>query len=251
MEVCERWSLAWGPALRWPALLLGLVVGCATMPRPLDEALLADKEGASSRHGGVVDSYHVACPDVLEVRVAGNPQCGGRREVGPDGCVELAGYGRLRAEGATIPEISQAVAERLHLPPAWVEGRVVEYRSQHIYLFGEVAGLQRAVAYQGPETVLDLLQRTGGVTPGAAPGKVYVVRSGVIEGQPPRIFHIDLAAIVRQQDQRTNIRLQPCDRVYIGETHQATLAKCFPQWLRPLYEALSGLSRHGSGQVTK
>ena len=33
------------------------------------------------------------------------------------------------------------------------------------------------------------------------------------------------------------------DRIYIGENHQSSLAKCFPKWLRPFYEGLFGLSR--------
>src|SRR5262249_13916064 len=155
----------------------------------------------------------------LHVHVKGTRQVDTRITVGPDGCVEIAGCGRLRVEGSTIGEIAQTIAELFRVPPAWVEVRVSEYRSQQVYLYGEVAGLQRAVAYQGPETVLDLLQRTGGITPGAAPGKVYIVRTGIIEGQPPQVFHIDLGAIVRQKDQRTNLQVQPFDRVYIGENH--------------------------------
>ena len=43
--------------------------------------------------------------------------------------------------------------------------------------------------------MLDLLQRVGGIAPGAAPQDVYVVRSHLGEGRP-EVFHVDLDAIV-------------------------------------------------------
>jgi protein involved in polysaccharide export with SLBB domain len=137
------------------------------------------------------------------------------------------------------------------IPPDRVQVRVSEYQSQSIYLYGEVTGLQRPVPYQGPETVLDLLQRTGGIRPGAAPGSVYVVRSHVADGRPPEVFHIDLQAILLKHDPQTNLRLQPFDQVYVGETRQSSLVKCLPHWLQPLYEKLWGMSRPGSDKVTR
>src|SRR5436305_1389300 len=119
MEVGERWSLAWPRRAPRLALLLGLVAGCATMPTPLDEALLADKKAAAIRQGGVVESYVVGCPDILEIRIKSAPERANRLPV------------------------------------------------------------------------------------------------------------------------------EPFDRIYIGENHQSSLAKCFPKWLRPAYETLFGLSRQG------
>jgi hypothetical protein len=107
-------------------------------------------------------------------------------------------------------------------------------------------GLQRAVAYQGPETVIDLLQRLGGITPGAAPDEVYVVRSHVSEGKPPEVFRVDLHNILVQHDNRTNIPLQPFDQVFVGETRQSIFEHCVPPWLRPFYESICGMRRPAS-----
>jgi protein involved in polysaccharide export with SLBB domain len=126
---------------------------------------------------------------------------------------------------------------------------VAEFNSQQIYLFGQVVGLQRAVAYQGPENVLDLLRRTGGITPGAAPNDVYVIRPRIDEDRPPEVFHINLGSILMDQDQHTNLRLQAFDQVYIGETRKANLEKCIPPCLRPLYKSVCGL--HGDNKVTR
>jgi hypothetical protein len=91
--------------------------------------------------------------------------------------------------------------------------------------------------------VIDLLQRTGGITPGAAPNEAYVIRARVADEQPPEVFHIHLSRILLDSDQRTNIRIQPFDRVFVGETRRASLQKCIPPWLRPYYEAVCGFDR--------
>jgi hypothetical protein len=91
--------------------------------------------------------------------------------------------------------------------------------------------------------VLSVLKRAGGITPGAEPNDVHVVRSHIADGQAPEIFSIDLRAILLRQDQRTNIRLQAYDEVFIGETTQSSLKTCVPRWLQPVYEKLVGLYR--------
>jgi protein involved in polysaccharide export with SLBB domain len=124
-----------------------------------------------------------------------------------------------------------------------VRVRVAEFNSQQLYLFGEVAGLQRAVAYQGPETVLDLLQRVGGITPGASLGDIEVVRTHVADGKAPEVFHVDLAAIVLKHDQHSNPRLEPFDQVYVGQSRRSSLTCSLPPWVRPVYKRVCGMSR--------
>jgi protein involved in polysaccharide export with SLBB domain len=239
VEKSASWKLA-----ATLGLVLCLLTGCAVGRPHLDEALLADS-GTALRNQGMTQHYRVGCPDVLEVRVAGRSELGGRYTVKADGRIDLGGFGRVRVEGLAVPDIASRVAGALGATPNDVGVRVAEYNSQQVYLVGEVTGLQRAVPYQGPETVLDLLQRTGGITPGAAPGEVHVIHPGVAEGQAPQVFHIDLQAVVLKQDQRTNVRLQPFDQVYVGESEESCLAKCVPPCFRCLYDSLWGMRRGG------
>ena len=172
----------------------------------------------------------------------GRPARGGRdAPVGADGRIPLADGDRVRADGRTAGEIAEAAAKHLGLPPEQVQVEVVGYNSQQIYLFGEVTGLQRAVPYGGPETVVDLLQRVGGVGPGAAVSDVQVLRSHVADGSSPELFQVDLNAILFKNDQQTNVRLEPFDQVYIGQTRKSSLTACFPPWLQPLYKKLCGV----------
>jgi protein involved in polysaccharide export with SLBB domain len=225
--------------------MLCLLAGCAGGRPHVDQAMKAET-GGPARNQGVAARYQVRCPDVLEVSAAGRPDLAGRVAVGPDGRMEVGELGRLRVEGRTVPEVAEALAAAAGVPAADVRVRVAEFNSQQVYLFGEVFGLNRAVPYQGPETVLDLLQRVGGLTAGAAPGDVHVIRSHVTDGKAPEVFHINLQAIVLQHDQSTNLRLQPFDQVYVGQTRQAVLEKCVPPWLRPAYQSLFGLRRPAS-----
>ena len=181
--------------------------------------------------------YRVACPDVVEL-VTPRPELSGPREIQPDGRIDLGEYGNLRIEGKTPPEIAALIAEETGETPHAVEVRVAEFRSQHVLLFGEVIGWQRSVSFRGPETVLDLLQRVGGITPGAEPRDVYVVRPHLGDNQRPEVFHVDLHAIVLKHDHKTNIRVLPFDQVYVGQTRKAQIEQAIPPWMRGVYQAI-------------
>jgi protein involved in polysaccharide export with SLBB domain len=240
----SRWKL--GPR----GLLLVLAAGCTTGRPQLERALLADRTPAA--HGDDADRlYRVHCPDVLELDVAGAPDWSGLRRIGADGRIALPGGKRLRVDGQPLPRVAATVAALARVSPERVQIRVLEFNSQQIYLFGEVSGMQRALPYRGPETVLDLLQRAGGITPGAALGDVRVIRTHVADGTTPEVFRIDLEAIVRKKDQHTNIRLEPFDQVYIGQSRRSGLCPCIPPWLRPTYETLCGLRRSSADGLVR
>jgi protein involved in polysaccharide export with SLBB domain len=221
---------------------LCLLAGCAGTRPHVDQAVKADR-GGPARNEGVAQQYLVRCPDVLEITVDGQPDLSGRAAVTADGRVDREELGRPRVERLTADEAAAVVAGGVGAPRESVHVRVAEYNSQQIYLIGEVIGLHRAVPYQGPETVLDLLQRVGGVTAGAAEGDVHVIRAHVADGRDPEVFHINLRAIALRQDESSNVRLQPFDQVYVGQTRRAALGRCVPPWLRPLYQSLVGMRR--------
>ncbi len=220
------------------ALLLGIALaGCATGRASIEKNLMAGR-GDAARSSGVAEHYRVGCPDALEVRIAGRPELSGKCVVGANGRITLGDYAPIRVEGRTLAEVARLIAAETGQPPAEVEARVVEFRSQYLFLTGQVVGWQRTVPYQGQETVLELLQRVGGIAPGAAPEDVYVVRAHLGDNQRPEVFHVDLKAIVLNKDDKTNLRLLPFDQVNVGETRQARVEKAFPPWLRPVYQAL-------------
>ncbi len=198
---------------------------------------MSDREVAE-RTLDVLAHYQVGCPDVLTIELAGAPGVEIRQVVGADGRIELDPTVKPRVQGRSPAQIAQLVAVEFGLTPDAVKVGVAEYRSQQLFLFGHSVGWQRSVPYVGQETVVDLLQRIGGITAGANPGDVYVVRPHIDAGGRPEVFHIDLHKTVAQRDQATNPRLMPNDQIYVGETRQARMERIVPPWLRPAYQAI-------------
>ncbi|MHB1424370.1 MAG: polysaccharide biosynthesis/export family protein [Gemmataceae bacterium] len=230
----------WWAGLLTP--LLALLSGCVTNRGQIEQALLAHRPPPAHLLQ-IASHYRARCPDLLQVDLDGLPHYSGSRRIGPDGRIELGDSGRPRVEGKTTPDIVRTVAESVGLPPEQVHVAVAEHNSQFLYLFGQVAGSQRAVPYQGPETVLDLLHRAGGLREGAAVGDITIVRPHVAEGKTPEVFHIDLDAIVLRNDPETNIPLEPFDQIHIGQSRRSTFRDCLAPWLRPTYDRLCGMKR--------
>src|SRR5262249_32686940 len=160
-------SAWWRPRDVSLGLLLWWLAGCALCRPPIDLAIPTDNSLPARRENRAA-VYTLHCPDVLDVTVDAHPELTGQRAIGPDGRVDVAASGRLRVEGCTVGEAAHLLAQVAAVPPATVQVRVAQYKSQQLYLLGQIAGFQRVVPYQGPETVVDLLHRVGGITPGAA-----------------------------------------------------------------------------------
>jgi protein involved in polysaccharide export with SLBB domain len=226
------------------ALIVGLslLAGCHG-PEVNITGYLMSYRGLYQPGAGIAETYAVVCPDILDVNIANHPDWCGFYPIGVDGRIDLEPLGRPRIEGQTTDEIEQQLGELASVQSSQVHVRVAEYHGLCIYLFGEVMGSQRAVPYQGQETVLELLQRTGGITQDAAPEEVYVIRPHVSDDKRPEVFHVNLRAIVLRHDNSTNLRLQPFDQVHVGATRQAGLQKCVPPWLRPFYREVSRTDR--------
>lgn len=238
-----RWGIA---AL---TLLCAWTAGCVHQAQQrayVERNLLHDRESAK-RNESVADHYQVGCPDVLTIELAHAPGVKIRQVVGADGRIELNPKVRPRVEGRSPEEIVDMLAAELGVSPEAIDVRVAEYRSRQLFLFGEVVGWQRSVPYIGQETVLDLLRRVGGITPGAQPSDVYVVRPHIDEGGRPEVFHIDLENIVAKHKQATNLRLLPNDQIYVGATRQARIEEALPPWMRPLYQAIWNTQPAGAG----
>ena len=220
---------------KWGTLLVVgclFVAGCAGDKGRLSKALIADRQPAA--HARDLEAhYQVRCSDVLRVEVRGRPAQCGSCKVALDGRITLADH-PIEVEGRSADRIAALVAREVGTKEADVRVSVQEYNSQQLYLFGEIADKHQIVPYRGPETILDLLQRVGGGTQGAALADVRVVRPHVADGQPPEVFHVDLNAILVKKDLQTNVRLEPADHIHIGQNRRSRVTCQLPPWLRGL-----------------
>jgi polysaccharide export outer membrane protein len=234
-----RWT---GLARLGYGLALCLLVGCAAPGTQGELARSPERSNAEPRDEASAP-YRVGCPDELEISVSAQPPRTSRHVVGPDGRIEMGNLGQLHVDGKTTTQIAAAVATRCGATPDSVYVIVHAYRSQQVYLVGEIRGPQRAVPYQGPERVVELLERAGGLTSGAALGDVFLLRSHLTEGRSPEVLRIDVRAIVSKRDQRTNYVVEPFDEIVVGESRQSILARSLPPWMLPFYQSLFGLQQ--------
>lgn len=189
--------------------------------------------------------YTLACPDTVEVRFDDWPEMNRTATIGPDGCIEVGELGRIEIEGDTTIEAAQGIAARARLPLSKVRVQIAEYKSRHVYLFGQVRDNARAVSYQGPERVLDLLRRARALADDAEPSEVYLVRPQLAEARRAVVLTVDLQAIREHGDQRTNYRVQPLDEIYVGAKPGSKLADAVPPVLKPAYSMVRALVRGG------
>ena len=176
--------------------------------------------------------YPVVFPDVLEITVAGKPDCSGRRLVYPDGRVDVGTCGAVFAEGCTAAEITRRVAKAAEVPVHAVNCRVAEARSRVVYVVGPGADHPRAIPYTGPERASELLTRISELSPVAHAAEVRVVRRNVARGSPTETFRVDLAS-ARKGDVRTDIIVEPNDEVHVIEDRGIILAALFAERGRP------------------
>lgn len=205
--------------------------------------------------------YIIEPPDVLIVEVLealpARPITG-ERLVRPDGKISLGYYGDVYVAGLTISEAKEKVVLHLrkHLRDSvlglWEKeypdpddyGKrdpkdsdrvfvdVFKSNSKFYYVQGAFAAPGRLPA-SGSETVLDMVNKAGGLMPTADHEKVFLYRKDP-EGGPPKKLRISIDDVMLGDDVSTNYYLQPGDRL-------VALPKPEPS---PNYEpAVSGASK--------
>ncbi len=226
---------------RWLPLIL--LVGCASLDQGrLDEALRRPPRPDPIVH----NRYVLYCPDRIAVTVTGAKPWNVERDVGVDGRVELPVVGHVRIQGQTLAEARRSLARALNLPDNAVQIEVRDFRSQQVFVHGQVAGEDRAVPYHGPETVLDVLRRAGGLETGADVAEVSIVRGHVAEGRTPEVFDVDVRAILLRNEPRSNIRVEPFDQIYIGQSLRFEFVHRLPLVFQPPCAYLLGIRQPNS-----
>ncbi len=235
----------WGPralcAAALPVALAVALAGCSdaqflrhACPQPADPKAAAEAPAPSA-------AYQVGCPDVLEVAFLDRPEWDALAVVDVDGRLPLDYPGQPHVDGLTLSQVRDQLAALAGTPPERVSVWLAAPRSAKVVVYGPIRGRARVVPYQGPEPVIDFLKRVGGLPPGSKLNQVYVVRPNVAAATRPQVFRVDVASVLIDGDQRTNVRLQPSDQVYVGETRQSSLSRVLPDWLGTVYRRATGL----------
>ncbi|OYY79085.1 MAG: hypothetical protein B7Y33_05065, partial [Hydrogenophilales bacterium 16-62-9] len=163
------------------------------------------------------EPYRIGPRDVLTITVWDHPEltipageyrsaeAAGYR-VGEEGSLFFPYVGVLKAEGKTVEELRNTLSIALapYITKPQLDVRVVEFRSQRTYIVGEVLrpGIQPVTDV--PLTVVEAINRVGGLTPQADVARATLSRAG-------QTYPVDLGAIYRRGDITQNVLLQNGD----------------------------------------
>ncbi|MDN7698531.1 polysaccharide biosynthesis/export family protein [Burkholderia semiarida] len=172
--------------------------------------------------------YRIGPGDVLQITVWDHPELAaaqpGSPQTPPRAADPVAGFvvddrgnltfpyaGKLKVAGLSAADaqarVTQALA-RVYRDPQ-VTLRVASYRSQQVYIDGEVHAPGAQAVNDVPMTLADALARAGGFTPAADQSDVTLVRDGV----PVRI---DVAKMIREHRNPADIVLRGGDLLKIA-----------------------------------
>jgi polysaccharide export outer membrane protein len=134
--------------------------------------------------------YVVGAQDVLTIAILGESDLTRTITVGVDGTFDYPYIGRVRAAGLTLRTIKELIEKKLvdggyYVSPQ-VSVEVTKYRSQNVYVLGEVR-VPGQYALMGSMTVLQVLAAAGSPTSAAA-GFIIITRPA---GEQPALPQVE------------------------------------------------------------
>ncbi|KPF83025.1 polysaccharide biosynthesis protein [Brevundimonas sp. AAP58] len=181
-------------------LALGLILaGCAAAPAISPGAQTGDVAAAVR----IVPEYRLGPADKVRINVFGEEALTGEFTVGNSGKVSLPLIGEVQAEGLTIAELQESIAEALrqgYINEPRVNAEVLNYRP--FYILGEV-NTPGEYPYTANLTVLNAVATAGGFTYRADTRRVYIRRA---DSGGEQVYPLT-----------TNTQVAPGDTIRIGE----------------------------------
>lgn len=212
-----------------------------------------DDSLASLQRDAQAYRYLVGPGDVLNVTVWDHPEltipAGSMRSaeesgnwVHADGSIFYPYVGKIEVAGLDVAEIRELIAKRIsrYIEKPQVDVTVAAFRSQRVYITGDVAQPGMVPVTNVPLHLLDAVNQLGGLTPTADWRNVILTRDG-------KDYPLSLQALYQRGDLRHNVLLQHNDIVHVpsnvdskvfvlGEVKQA----------RPVIMDRNGLSLAGA-----
>jgi polysaccharide export outer membrane protein len=170
--------------------------------------------------------YRIGPSDLLLVRVWGNEDLTREVVVSPDGRFRFPLIGEVTAAGRTVDELGRILSERLadgYLVNPHVEVMIKEYRSQKVYVLGEVL---RPGTYplDSRASVIEIISEAGGLgTEAGDVAEIVRARNDWRQDKPltpdheavSEVIRIDLRGLLAGKGGSEDVEIQNGDTIFV------------------------------------
>ncbi len=219
MKMHEPAKLEKGQVVRVVPISLALL-------NEMDAARETEARNVVNEFSAKKERYRIGPGDILQVTVWDHPEltipagsfrdpADSGQQVGDDGRMYYPYVGVIVAAGMTVSELRVVLTEALsaYIMSPQLDVRVVAYRSQKVYVVGEVNNPGVLPLDDVPLMIADAISLSGGLTENAHKSGVNVSRDGVVH-------EIDLRALYDYADASQNLMLKHGDIVNVLDRSQ-------------------------------
>jgi polysaccharide export outer membrane protein len=165
--------------------------------------------------------YLIGPQDILRITVYNHPELTNPagtanelagRVVNSDGTFFFPFVGKIKAAGRTVEDVRDELTSKLgpFIKSPQIEVSVLTYRSQRVYVAGEVLRPALITLSDVPVRVTDAIAQAGGPLAGADLGSVTLTRAN-------QTYNVDLYGLYYRGDVAQNVLLQNGDVINVGE----------------------------------
>lgn len=172
------------------------------------------------------DSYRIGPYDVIVVTVWEHPELttplgtfrtdlAAGQLVDADGTLYFPYAGRIQVAGLTLPELQKVLTASLSkiLRDPQIDVKMVGYRSQRVFLSGEVKLPGVYPVDDVPLSLPEILHRAGGFLPTADGSDIQLVRAG-------KVHRIDFIGLQKRGVSLDSLLLQPGDQIRVPSSEE-------------------------------
>lgn len=181
-------------------------------------------------------TYTLGKGDVVEVTVREQAEFSGQFVIGPDGNIQYAFVGDVKAEGLDKNQLQEEITKRLekYIKIPEVSVIIAAYRSKFIYILGEVGRPGKYPMAGDAIKLRDAIVAAGLPTRDAALRRVYVIKPAETK---PKNKKIDLYKLLYKGDLKQDVMLEAGDLIVVSSTVPSEINRALTNLLSPITRA--------------